>query len=164
MTDIGIIIPAYNVEDYIERSIKSVMRQKSNNWRLLVVDDGSTDNTFEIATAISRNDDRVAVISQTNKGSSAAIKRAAQILDTKWVTYICADDEVSESYCMNMGILQREYPGYVMYGCNYLNKWSSGDTPALSHSEVTEVGDNDNDPLLLTPNFRVDAMYRFCRH
>jgi glycosyltransferase involved in cell wall biosynthesis len=65
-------MPAYNVSRYIGAAIESVQRQTFTDWELLIVDDGSTDNTLEIAARYGTRDPRIAVIHQANDGISAA--------------------------------------------------------------------------------------------
>ena len=69
---ISFVIPAYNASKTIERCIKSVQAQDSSDWEAIVVDDGSKDNTFELAKQLASGDERIVVLSQKNQGPGMA--------------------------------------------------------------------------------------------
>ena len=68
----SIIIPTYNREHILTKTIKSVVNQKFNDWELIVIDDGSTDNTKDLVNKFSKNDNRIKYIYQDNQERSAA--------------------------------------------------------------------------------------------
>lgn len=92
---VSIVIPAYNAERYIEKSIKSCINQTYKNIEIIVVNDGSTDNTVKIAQTISRQDNRIKIISTENGGVSKA--RNIGILNStgEYLTFLDADDQFS---------------------------------------------------------------------
>lgn len=69
---VSIIMPVYNVTDYVGESIKSIQDQTYVNWELLVVNDGSTDDTAEVVAALADKDHRIKLINQANGGVSRA--------------------------------------------------------------------------------------------
>ena len=73
---IGVLIPAYNSERYLAGSVQSVLGQTIENWQAVIVDDGSSDRTAEIAARLSSQDDRIRVVSQSNSGVAIARNRA----------------------------------------------------------------------------------------
>ncbi len=76
MPTVSIVMPAYNVAPYIGEAIASVQAQTYRDWELLIVDDGSTDATRDIAAGYAKHDPRVVVIEQANGGISVARNRA----------------------------------------------------------------------------------------
>ena len=77
MKSISIVVPAYNAEKSIERCVRSVLNQDFNDFELIVVDDGSTDNSKDIVEQYVKKDSRIPLIRQENGGEMAA--RAAGI-------------------------------------------------------------------------------------
>ena len=93
---LAIIIPAYNAEKYIEASIRSVLGQSCGDFKLIIVNDGSTDGTADILSALSREDSRVCPVSSENRGPAMARNLALTLVDqgTEYVMFMDADDEI----------------------------------------------------------------------
>lgn len=72
---VSIIVPAYNVEEYIEECLDSIIAQTYRNIEIIVVDDGSTDSTGKICDYYCKRDNRINVIHQMNKGLAGAKKQ-----------------------------------------------------------------------------------------
>lgn len=89
---ISIIMPAYNAESFIEASIKSVLAQTYQNWELLIVDDGSTDNTFSIAQGFALINQKIKISQQSNQGASVARNTAIEQAAGQWLAFLDADD------------------------------------------------------------------------
>jgi len=87
---VSIVMPVYNTEKYIEEAIQSVLMQTYKHWELIVIDDGSTDNTRSIIDTF--KDERMQVISQENAGVSVARNRGLDIANGKYITFVDADD------------------------------------------------------------------------
>lgn len=89
---VSIIMPAYNAEKYIAGAIRSVLDQTRADWELIVIDDGSTDGTAEVARGFASADDRIKLVSQRNGGQSSA--RNAGIRNSRGdiVAFLDADD------------------------------------------------------------------------
>ena len=68
----SIIIPCYNVERYVGRTIDSVIRQTNEDWEIIAVDDGSSDETLKVLRSYSERDDRISIFSKENGGVSSA--------------------------------------------------------------------------------------------
>lgn len=94
MIDISIIIPVYNAEKYLHRSIGSILRQEFLSFELILVDDGSTDSSPEVCDYYANNDQRVVVYHQNNMGASSARNQGIEIAKGKWVIFVDADDEL----------------------------------------------------------------------
>lgn len=73
---VSIVMPAYNVGKYIAASIESVLKQTYTNWELIIVDDGSLDDTRQIAASYSERDSRIVLVCQENSGVSVARNKA----------------------------------------------------------------------------------------
>lgn len=89
--EITVVIPAYNASRYIGDAINSVCKQTFNNWELIVVNDGSKDNTGDIVNGF-LTDSRIKLISQENKGVSAARNTGIKAAKGRFITFLDADD------------------------------------------------------------------------
>lgn len=87
---ISVIIPAFNSEKTIARAIDSVLAQTYKDYEIIVVDDGSTDNTAEIVRGY---DNRINYIYQQNAGHAAARNSAIKVANGRWVAFLDADDQ-----------------------------------------------------------------------
>ncbi|MAF63144.1 MAG: hypothetical protein CL680_17025 [Blastomonas sp.] len=94
MTDVTIITPVFNTQDYLHKNIRSVLDQKNVNLKLILVDDGSTDNSLGIARYYSSIDPRVSVISQSNQGQGPARNAALEQADSEFVYFVDSDDSL----------------------------------------------------------------------
>ena len=79
MPEISVILPAYNVADYLPRALDSLLGQTFRDFEALVVDDGSADRTGEICDEYARRDPRVRAIHQKNAGAPAARNAGARL-------------------------------------------------------------------------------------
>jgi len=93
--EVSIIIPAYNTGELLATSIHSVLSQSFSDWELIIVDDGSTDKTGEIADSYASNDDRIKVIHTPNEGAYAARLTGVAAALGRWITFIDSDDSIS---------------------------------------------------------------------
>lgn len=91
---IGIVIPVHDGERFLAQAVESVLRQTREDWRLVIVDDGSRDASGRVADAFARRDGRVCVVHQGQSGVSAARNRgfAALAPDAPYVSFLDADD------------------------------------------------------------------------
>ena len=74
MTKISVVVPVYNVENELERCVKSICNQTYKNLEIILVNDGSTDNSGKICDEFAKKDKRIKVIHQKNGGMAAARK------------------------------------------------------------------------------------------
>lgn len=95
---ISVIIPAYNSEKYIGKSIESVQTQLFQNWELIVVDDGSKDNTFNVAESYANLDNRIRVIHQKNAGPGIARNTGIAAANGDYIVFFDSDDYVEKDY------------------------------------------------------------------
>jgi glycosyltransferase involved in cell wall biosynthesis len=86
----SIILPTYNRASFISKAIESVIDQLYNKWELIILDDGSTDNTKEIV--LSFNDDRIRYIYQENKERSAARNNGIRNAKGEYICFLDSDD------------------------------------------------------------------------
>lgn len=118
-TLISIIVPIYKVADLLPRCVESVLGQTYTDWELILVDDGSPDNSGDIAEEYAKTDSRIHVIHKTNGGLSDA--RNAGILTAKgrYLTFLDSDDWINERYLEKLLQILEE-TGVDMSVCNFL--------------------------------------------
>lgn len=103
-----VIVPVYQVKErYLRRCIESLLSQKGEDFRLLLVDDGSPDRCGMICDAYAGADARVSVIHQENQGVSAARNAGIRAAQTAWISFVDADDWVEEDYIRTLTELVR---------------------------------------------------------
>lgn len=123
---LSIIIPCYNAGSYIKRAIESIVSQKKiYDYEIIIVNDGSTDNSQEIVMRISKEYSFVNVISQTNKGVSAARNVGLQIAQGNYCYFMDADDVLADTFFRKTHkLLQKDYD-MIVFGFNYNRKKNS---------------------------------------
>src|SRR5438270_8624569 len=88
----SVVIPAYNAERFLERTLRSALRQTYRNLEVIVVNDGSADKTRAIAEAVARTDDRVRIITVPNGGVAKARNIGIAEAHGEFVAFLDADD------------------------------------------------------------------------
>lgn len=90
--DISIIMPVYNTSKYLDRSIESVLHQTFTNFELIVVNDGSTDNSLEILQQYASSDSRIRILSKNNEGVMLARRSGLELAVSEYIYYLDSDD------------------------------------------------------------------------
>ena len=115
---ISVVIPAYNSGASVERAINSVLRQRCPGDEVIVVDDGSTDDTGEV---VCKFGDKVKYIRQKNSGASSARNMGVRAASGKWIAFLDADDEWKDDYLnMQVALLERN-PELAWTASNFYN-------------------------------------------
>lgn len=114
---IAIIIPAYNAESGLARSVESLVAQTFSDIEIWIVDDGSTDRTAEIADCLAKQDARIKVIHKENSGCYQARLAALRLIRTQYFGFVDADDWVEpEMYAKMLALMERESLDVVQCG------------------------------------------------
>lgn len=130
---LSIIIPVYNVEAYVGKCIRSVLEQSFQDWEMILVDDGSTDDSGRICDEFSIVDERIKVFHQENQGVSMARNKGLDLSNGEFVFFIDADDWIDEGCLENMipkdeidmcvcG-MKRIYSSEGGYEVTYVDQW-----------------------------------------
>ena len=99
---ISVIIPVYQVEKYIERCLKSVINQTYNNIEIVLIDDGSKDQSGKICDEYAKRDKRIIVIHKKNEGVSITRNVGLDNAHGNYITFVDSDDYVDEKYIENL--------------------------------------------------------------
>jgi len=124
----SVIMPAYNSQDYVAEAIESVLAQDLPHWELLIVDDGSTDDTLAIATLYAKEDERIRVFTQGNAGTAAARNRALEHATAPWALMLDSDDMILPHCMSTYARFIDAHPGHAVYSCNGRMLYPSGRT------------------------------------
>ena len=92
MKKISVIIPVYNVEKYLEDCLESVIKQNYKNLEIILINDGSLDNSLKICEKYKKKDDRIIIINKKNEGVSSARNTGLKIAKGEYISFIDSDD------------------------------------------------------------------------
>ena len=95
---VSVVVPAYNAEDTVEKTIQDILLQSFRGFEIILVDDGSKDNTPAICDKLATTDSRINVIHQQNGGLSNARNNGTRVASGEYVTYIDSDDRIEPVY------------------------------------------------------------------
>lgn len=99
---ISIIVPVYNVEDYLERCVNSILNQTYSDFEILLIDDGSTDSSSKLCDILSMKDRRIKPFHKNNGGLGSARNYGIDHADGKYVCFVDSDDEVEKEYLFSL--------------------------------------------------------------
>lgn len=91
---ISIVVPVYNLQDCIERCVKSILAQTYTNLEILIVDDGSTDNSRQVIEKLAESDSRIVSIFKDNGGVTSARLTGVEKASGEWIGFVDGDDEI----------------------------------------------------------------------
>ena len=119
----SILIPVYNAEQYIENCVNGVLRQQADEIEIVLVDDGSTDESGTICDRLAESfPQTVRVIHQKNQGQLAARMAAADQATGEYCLFLDADDELAEGCLLELSGLIEKYdqPDLIVYSFRYI--------------------------------------------
>lgn len=97
--EVSVIIPVYNLSSWIEKCVRSVLEQTVSNIEIIVVDDGSKDDSYEIVKRLQEeHSEKIILLSQENSGQAAARNRAMDLACGEYIVFIDGDDYIEPTY------------------------------------------------------------------
>jgi len=115
MKDFSVIIPTYNNAVTVITSIKCIINQTFTNWELVVVDDGSTDDTEKQVTPF-LNDPRIIYVKQKNQGVTVARNHGASVTNGEFICFLDSDDKVTTNWLRDFYDAKKTNTGYISCG------------------------------------------------
>lgn len=177
MPTVSVVMPVYNVQNYLGSAVESVLKQTCKDFELILVDDGSTDASYSICQALAENNAQIRVIRQRNKGLAAARNTGIRASIGKYIAFLDSDDlwhseklsqhlqllnqrpEVGVSYSASrfidqqgndIGLSQQPKCEHVQAKDVFLrNPIGNGSAPVIRKEVLTEIG------------FKVDGVTQF---
>lgn len=117
MFKLSIIVPIYNGEEYLRRCIDSILSQKYTDFELILIDDGSTDNSLSICKEYAETDSRVVVHHKDNEGLVAARKTGLSLAKGEYIGFVDCDDYIdSNMYLELMNTAEKDKPDIIAGG------------------------------------------------
>lgn len=116
---ISIIIPVYNAESTLCRCVNSILNQTFSDWELLLIDDGSTDQSGDICDKYATKDRRIKVFHKENGGVSSARNYGLDKVSGEWINFVDADDWIDSNCLENCINGIREETDLVMFSCEW---------------------------------------------
>lgn len=118
MSKVSIIVPVYNTEKFIERCLVSLVNQTLRDIEIIIVNDGSTDNSVEIAKKFQNNDSRIKIINQTNQKQGAARNNGVRSANGEYIGFVDSDDWVDFSYYEELYNTAKSYEADIALAAN----------------------------------------------
>ncbi|AOR24535.1 glycosyltransferase family 2 protein [Clostridium taeniosporum] len=135
---ISIIMPIYKAEDYLNKSVTSILNQTLKEFELILVDDGSPDNSGEICDKLALNDDRIKVIHKENGGASTARNAGLDIAKGEFIAFVDSDDWIEPNMFEILFKLAKEYDADISQ-CNYIKTENEDEKIINNETEVIKT-------------------------
>ncbi|WP_195953172.1 glycosyltransferase family 2 protein [Clostridium saudiense] len=165
--EISIIIPIYNVEQYLKRCIDSILNQSFKNFELILVDDGSTDNSGKIIDEYESIDKRIRVIHKENGGQGSARNRGLDIAKGNYIGFVDSDDWIHrDMYKCMYKFITKDNTDIVQVNHNIVTEYISDEKCNLDDIKSTNIDDiirkftNCNSFEILPFIFTVNKLYK----
>lgn len=147
---ISVIVPVYNVEPYLKRCILSILAQTYSYLEIILIDDGSTDNSGKICDSFAEKNSNITVIHQKNQGLSSARNTGLDYMHGSYVTFIDSDDYIAKDYIEHLYNLSQQYHAdYV--ACSTLKFSNKIRSKSVHHKKNSSI-------LVLTPEQALENM------
>lgn len=111
---IDIIVPVYNTKKYLAKCIRSIQKQTITDWKLILVDDGSTDGSAEICDRFAAGDSRITVVHQENRGLIGARKTGIANATSEFISFVDADDLAEPEMLQKLLEVQAQYSADIV--------------------------------------------------
>jgi glycosyltransferase involved in cell wall biosynthesis len=160
---VSVVVPAYDVADYLGDCLESILTQQDVHLEVVVVDDGSTDDTGDIADRVAAKDSRVRVVHQANAGLGAARNEGVRHCRGAYLAFADSDDLVVDgAYAAMVGSLERSGSDIAVGAVERLRGDERFMTPLMkqNHAQPRSAVRIEDAPLLLADVFAWNKLYR----
>ena len=123
---ISVIVPVYNTSKYLSRCVESIINQTYSNWEMILVDDGSTDNSGNICDEYTCSDSRIKVIHQENRGLSGARNKGIDEATGKYI-FFCDSDDYLRNDCLEKLIVKLKLDRADIVACGIFKTFENKD-------------------------------------
>ena len=159
---ISVIIPVYNAIHTLERCVQSVLSQTYQEYEIILVNDGSKDESAILCEALSEKDPRILFFNQDNMGVSAARNKGINVSSGEYIVFVDADDTIEVEMLSKMLDCQKKYDSDLVI-CNFRQTYDNGQNVEYDQLKVKEM--EQIDPLVVVSrviSIADDAIYGSC--
>ena len=148
---ISVIVPVYNVENYLERCVESILHQTYTNFELILINDGSTDSSGQICDYLSDQYENIKVYHIENAGVSNARNVGIQLATGAWITFVDSDDFVTNDYLATLAsAAEGGNVGFVIAPLHHIKNGIVTDLPPYSGRKELWSTEETMKELLMT--------------
>lgn len=159
MPQISVIVPVYNVENYLHRCIDSILTQSFKDFELILIDDGSTDASGQICDEYAKKDSRIIVIHQVNKGVSSARNEGIEIASAQYCIFVDSDDYLKPNCLYNFS----SHANYDLLVAGVLTLTENGETIHVEkYANITYINQKNFDYYELYKNTMMHPVWGKC--
>jgi len=158
---ISFILTSYNYSKYIRSAVDSILEQTYSNWELIVVDDGSADNSAEIIKSYCEKDNRIKLFTHNdnkNKGLCESIKLGISKASGEWIVFLESDDYITPDYLEQKIVIANKYKNVnlIFNSCKYFG----------NEDKVKKISKQlyDRERFLMSASFPKNMFYKFYIH
>ncbi|ATA74632.1 MULTISPECIES: glycosyltransferase family 2 protein [Capnocytophaga] len=144
---VSIITPMYNGAKYVGQTIESVLLQSYQNWEMLIVDDGSKDNSVEIVREYTEKDKRIKLIQQKNGGSASARNNALRNAQGRYICFLDSDDLLESSFFEKQLSFLKEKNAALVFA---------------SYNRIDENGNQKLKPFIVPEKVTYNSLLKTC--
>ena len=160
---VSIGVPVYNVEAYLRKCLDSIMNQTFKDFEVIMVDDGSTDNSFDICQEYVARDNRFKLIHQENKGLAGARNTCLKYMHGEFITWVDSDDKVKPDYLEKLMQVQVETNAQII-NCVYYYIRNEGDyyldyTPVYPDLKRIELSGRNAIKMFLLDRYKTYTLW-----
>ncbi len=162
---VSIIVPVYNVEKYLNKCINSIINQTYKNIEIIIINDGSTDNSEKIIKEYLKKEDRIIYIRKKNGGLSSARNAGIEVANGEYICFVDSDDWIGPNYIKD-NIEAIENNNSDMSICNIVYIYDDGTikkrTPKIKQSECISAREAIKEELL-GKKYKCHAVNKICK-
>lgn len=134
--EFSVIIPVYNCEPYIKKCLNSILNQEYSSYELIIIDDGSNDNSQNIVDDYKRKYKNIKVLHKQNGGVSAARNDGIELASGKYITFVDCDDYVVEDYFLKLHSIVEQHPNLDLYNFGFFSDIEDVNGNILSQDKI----------------------------
>lgn len=159
---LSIIIPCHNAENYIGKALHSLQIEKNSDYEIIVIDDASSDQSYEIVKSLASQDPRIRLSSTPQRGAAAARNIGLELASGKYIGFLDADDWVEPSmFSSLLELAEKHSADLVQCGYYYFYETENVLIPRCSEWAKTESANLQSRPeLLFLDNVTVNKLFR----